>query len=97
MGINLLFIEKEFAESFSKWLEYKLEIGDSYELQRTIEAAYKKLKDYSNNDPDFAMHIVDRSIANQWRGLFPEDNPNIIKKFDKPIIHDVKPKNNELQ
>lgn len=44
LGFNLLFIEKEFAESFSKWLEYKLEIGDSYKLQRTIEAAYNNLK-----------------------------------------------------
>lgn len=95
--INLEFIEYDFSESFYKWIEYKKEINDSYKIQRTIEAAYKKLKDYSNNNPDFAMHIVDRSIANQWRGLFPEDNPNIIKKFDKPIIHDVKPKNNELQ
>lgn len=97
LGFDLLFIEKEFSESFSKWLEYKLEIGDSYKLQRTIETAYKNLKDYSNNNPDFAMHIVDRSISNQWKGLFEEDNQNVIKRFDKPIIPNVKPNPNELQ
>lgn len=97
LGFNLLFIEKEFAESFSKWLEYKLEIGDSYKLQRTIETAYKDLKDYSNNNPDFAMHIVNRSISNQWKGLFVEDNPNVFKRFDRQITPTQKQNPNELQ
>lgn len=81
-GFDLLFIEQEFAEPFSKWLEYKIEIKDSYNVQRSLETAYNNLKKISNKNPELAEYIVERSISNQWRGLFEVDDENVLKRFE---------------
>lgn len=46
---------------------------------RAIDLAMKKLADLSNNDNDTAIEIINRSIMNGWKGLFPLKDENIQK------------------
>lgn len=38
---------------------------------RAIDLAIKKVMDLANNDNDVAIEILNRSVMNSWKGLFP--------------------------
>lgn len=61
-----------FDEVWEYWLDYKArEKKDSYKADRFERVAFHKLKDLSDNSPETAQRIVDQSISNGWKGLFP--------------------------
>lgn len=64
------FIDSEFEEAFSMWLEYKRQRGEPYKSELSLKQCYKKLLKLSDNSADAAMAIVEQSISNNWAGLF---------------------------
>ena len=65
-----------FEPLVKKWIEYKKsEHRETYKTQATLDEFVKKLIDYSGGDFQRAEKIIDNSIANRWKGIFPE-KPN---------------------
>lgn len=67
---NIDFVSPEYAETFTTWLEYKRERRESYKSDKSLRAAYSKLLQLSENDPQKATAIIEQSMANNWAGLF---------------------------
>lgn len=53
------------------WLGYKKDIKDEYKSSRGLLACIKQLHDYSGGNLQKANKIVERSMANNWKGIFP--------------------------
>lgn len=68
------FVDPRFAEAWTLWLEYRKEIKNSYKSEQSRHIGYKKFLKLSQNDPAMALEIVNTTIANGWKGLFPERN-----------------------
>ena len=68
------FVDDKFKEAFDLWLAYKAEIKSPYKTQTGLEGAYKELIKYSEGNSDFAMLVVEQSIAKEWKGLFELKN-----------------------
>lgn len=68
------FVEEEFTDAFSEWIEYKKARKENYKTEKSLIAAYNKLKNLSGNDPVIAKEIVEQSLANNWAGLFELQN-----------------------
>ena len=64
------FVSPEYAEAFTTWLDYKRERRESYKSDKSLRAAYGKLLQLSENDPQKATAIIEQSMANNWAGLF---------------------------
>ncbi len=78
---DFCFLENENLKTvFEKWIAYKIEIKDNYKAQTSIETAFKKLKQFSNNDFKVAEQIIDISIANGYKGFFELKNQNNQQK-----------------
>lgn len=60
----------EMKQLFQTWIVYRKEIKKPLKTQMSIEACYKNLITLSNNNYSIAKSIVNKSIANQWQGLF---------------------------
>lgn len=58
----------------SEWIAYKKEIKDPYKTVRGMKAFVKELQKLSNNDPKVAKEITERSMANNWKGIFELNN-----------------------
>lgn len=71
---NLSFIEDSYRDTFYRWLDYKKERREKYKTLDSLQTAYKKLKNLSNDNPLEAMEIVEQSIGNNWAGLFALKN-----------------------
>lgn len=70
------------------WLEYKTSIKDSYKTQQGVDIIARKLWEWSKGDPKKAMAIVERSIGNNWKGLFElkDDKENTVSNDHKRDI-----------
>ena len=66
----------EYFDTFLKWLHYKRKRRESYKDEDSTFLAYKKLVRLANNDPTYALEIVEHSMGNNYAGLFepPENN-----------------------
>ena len=64
------YVSPEYAETFATWIEYKRDRRESYKSAKSLHAAYDKLLQLSDNDPQKAASIVQQSMANNWAGLF---------------------------
>lgn len=58
----------------SEWIAYKKEIKDPYKTVRGMKAFVKELQKLSNNDPKVAKEITERSMANNWKGIYELNN-----------------------
>jgi hypothetical protein len=65
------YVNPQFAEAWKLWLSYRKEIKQSYKTEKSAEIGYNKLIKTAGNNPQTAMDIVENSIANGWKGLFP--------------------------
>jgi len=65
------FLDESWKELFFEWVDYKKSIKDNYTTQKTIEACYRNLQTLSRNELTTARKIIDQSIGNKWKGLFP--------------------------
>lgn len=68
------FVAPEFADTWRKFVEYRKEIKKPYKSESSERIAYNKMVEMSNNDPQAAKDMVERTILGQWQGLFPKDN-----------------------
>ena len=68
------FLENDFKEIFLDWIEYKTAKNQKYKSQKSLEACYRQLIELSCGKPDLARQIVDKSLANNWAGLFQLNN-----------------------
>lgn len=73
------YVSDIFAPAWMKWFSYKIEIGDPYKTIVGASTQYQNLLKLSKEDPVIAMKIVDQSIANEWKGLFPLKTPEFQK------------------
>jgi hypothetical protein len=72
-------LEKTFQDYILTRKQIKAPMTD-----RAIELAINKLNDLSNGDNNRAVKILERSIMNGWKGLFPlDDPPNKSSGFKK--------------
>ena len=79
---DLSFIDSESLRAiFLEWLDYKKGAHKfSYKSESSLQVAFNELLKHSGGDPEIARTIVNRSIANGWKGLFPYNGANIEKK-----------------
>ena len=86
-----------FAEKWAEWIVYKSEIKDSYKSPKSASAKAKQLSKYSE---DVAIQMIDESIANGYKGIFPlkatngkQVEPNqTYRTPDANKLSDYKPK-----
>lgn len=53
------------------WLEYKRTRRESYTSELGAKKCLTMLRNLSGNNAGIASAIIDRSVANNWAGLFP--------------------------
>lgn len=69
--INLAPFTEEFRPHWQRWLDYKLsEFKMKYKRLDTEQAQFNVLLDVSGRNQEVAAKIIERSIANTWKGLF---------------------------
>jgi hypothetical protein len=74
-------LEKTFQDYILTRKQIKAPMTD-----RAIELAINKLNDLSNGDNNRAVKILERSIMNGWKGLFPLDG-NYDNRDSKDKLH----------
>ena len=66
---NFDFVADDFKETFFEWLGHMKGIRRKYRTQDSINKAYKRLLELSNNNASKAKKVVSQAIANNWAGL----------------------------
>nr|DAZ61870.1 MAG TPA: hypothetical protein [Caudoviricetes sp.] len=64
-------LDDRWRELMATWLEYKRTRRESYRSELGARKCLTLLRSLSGDDPSVAAAIIDRSIANNWAGLFP--------------------------
>lgn len=64
-------LDPAWREPMTVWLEYKRSRRESYRSESGARKCLSLLRNLSGEDPTVAVAIIDRSIANNWAGLFP--------------------------
>lgn len=64
-------IDEPWCGVMLTWLEYKRIRRESYRSESGAKKCLSLLRSLSGDDPQRAVAIIDRSIANNWAGLFP--------------------------
>lgn len=64
-------LDPAWREPMTVWLEYKRSRRESYRSESGARKCLSLLRSLSGEDPTVAAAIIDRSIANNWAGLFP--------------------------
>lgn len=71
---DLDFPRIEYKPIWLTWIEHKkIQFNDTYKSEKSELIAFKNLLALSGNNYETAEKIVNRSIANSWKGLFPLD------------------------
>lgn len=70
---DLSFCLPSYVPIMEEWLAFKKEKGQTYK-PIGLRACYNNLLKLSDGNPTIARMIVDRSIANNWAGLFKLNN-----------------------
>ncbi len=68
--------DEKLNEAYKKYIEYRREIKDPFKSIKSIESNMKKLEKMSKDEygvmnNDTAIEIIEQTIANGWKGLFP--------------------------
>lgn len=75
------FGDDAFAEAWTRWKEYKrAEHKFTFKSPETEKTAIKRLHNDTEGNTQAAISAIDTSIANGWKGLFPER----VTQRDKP-------------
>jgi uncharacterized protein YdaU (DUF1376 family) len=76
-GIEDEFVLNEYKELYEKWMNYKKERKESYISKESRKLFYNQLLKYSNNNPEIAKLIIEKSMANNWAGIFELKQPSV--------------------
>ncbi len=52
------------------WFDYKQSRSEKYKSELSVKKFHTMLRNLSRGDPDRAAQIIDKSIANNWAGIF---------------------------
>lgn len=63
-------LDAPWRELMTAWLEYKRTRRESYTSELGAKKCLTMLRSLSGNNPAAAAAIIDRSVANNWAGLF---------------------------
>lgn len=64
------FVKDNFREVFKMWLDYKAEKKKSYKGEKSAKICYNQILKLSGENVEVARKIIERSMANNWDGLF---------------------------
>lgn len=64
-------LDSPWRELMTAWLEYKRTRRESYTSELGAKKCLTMLRNLSGNNAGIASAIIDRSVANNWSGLFP--------------------------
>lgn len=78
------FVNPGWLPIFTEWIDYKKSIKDNYTTQKSLEACYRNLQTLSQNDLIRAKKIIDQSMGNKWKGLFPLKE-SLQKQFNSDV------------
>ena len=89
-------MRKRVEKKWVQWIQYKKEIKDSYKSPQSAGAKARQLSKYPE---DVAIQMIDESIANGYKGIFPlkETNGNqvepkqVYKQPEQKQVSDYKP------
>lgn len=85
---DLEFKTEKIKEIWHKWIQYKKEqFNDTYKSERSELTAFNQLRTLSKGNHTIAEKIVDRSIANLWKGLFRLDDKENEKDPNKRELY----------
>lgn len=73
-GELLATLEEPWQGLMRTWLEYKRTRRESYRSELGVKKCLSLLRELSAGNPRAASEIIDRSIANNWAGLFALQN-----------------------
>ena len=87
----------EFVESLPEdwravvksWLEYKAKRNDYYKTAQTLQAFYKNLLEYSGHNVSVAQRVIEQSMGNNWKGIFPLKNQSSTNNVKYQIPENV--------
>lgn len=68
--VNLPFDDIDFINKWQDWLEYRKERKLAKYVPRGLKGTFTHLVNISGNDPKIAVQIIQRSMYNNWQGLF---------------------------
>lgn len=85
--LDMSIVAPNMLEPVETWLAYKKEKSQSYK-PTGFKTFYKKLCELSGNNPQIAMAIIEQSMQNNYAGIFPLRNNNIINNYGQETITD---------
>lgn len=94
--VDLSFVANNYIECFSKWLQFKKEIKDSYKSDLSVKTAYNNLLKLSGGNPQKANEIVNQSIGNNWKGLFELKTKGLFQSDEKETPDGMTWRNGQL-
>lgn len=71
--LNMGIVRADMQPIVEKWLRYKREKGQSYK-PTGFAGFVKKLMEYSGGNVNVATQIIEKSISNNWSGIFELKN-----------------------
>lgn len=78
------FDSEAFKKHWNLWVQFRKEIGHPIKSNISAQASLKFLSNYTEGE---AIRIIEKSIANSWRGLFKPDKDGKITKTDADKLH----------
>lgn len=72
-ALNMGIVRADMQPIVEKWLRYKREKGQSYK-PTGFAGFVKKLMEYSGGNVNVATQIIEKSISNNWSGIFELKN-----------------------
>ena len=68
--LDVIQISEDLKPILVEWLEYKKSRKETYKSEKSLQALANELTRLSNNDQSTARAIIEKSMANNWAGIF---------------------------
>ena len=68
--LDVIQISEDLKPILIEWLEYKKSRKETYKREKSLQALANELTRLSNNDQATAKAIIQKSMANNWAGIF---------------------------
>lgn len=68
--LDVIQISEDLKPILVEWLEYKKSRKETYKSEKSLQALANELTRLSNNDQLTARAIIEKSMANNWAGIF---------------------------
>lgn len=70
INLDKIQISEDLKPILVEWLEYKKSRKEAYKSEKSLQALANELTKLSNNDQATAKAIIQKSMANNWAGIF---------------------------